>query len=94
MTVLVSQVKQIMANGTMIRAVVCASTGDTLASLTASCAPSEFPPLFSCRKTKSVTFTLSSLSPTARWRSTPVSRTTSILCFCLQELQQIEISIR
>jgi threonine synthase len=35
MTVLISQVKQIIANGTKIRAVVCASTGDTSASLAA-----------------------------------------------------------
>ena len=38
MTVLVSQVKQMIANGANIRAVVCASTGDTSASLAAYCA--------------------------------------------------------
>jgi threonine synthase len=43
MTVLVSQVKQIIANGTKIRAVVCASTGDTSASLAAYCAASGIP---------------------------------------------------
>ena len=43
MTVLVSQVKQIIANGKKIRAVVCASTGDTSASLAAYCAASGIP---------------------------------------------------
>jgi threonine synthase len=43
MTVLVSQVKQIIANGQKIRAVVCASTGDTSASLAAYCAASGIP---------------------------------------------------
>jgi threonine synthase len=43
MTVLVSQVKQIIANGKNIRAVVCASTGDTSASLAAYCAASGIP---------------------------------------------------
>lgn len=38
MTVLVSVVKQIIAEGQPIRAVVCASTGDTSASLAAYCA--------------------------------------------------------
>jgi len=38
MTVLVSMVKQIMANGGDIRAVACASTGDTSAALAAYCA--------------------------------------------------------
>ncbi len=43
MTVLVSQVKQIIAEGKNIRAVVCASTGDTSASLAAYCAASGIP---------------------------------------------------
>jgi threonine synthase len=43
MTVLVSQVKQIVANGMKIRAVVCASTGDTSASLAAYCAAADIP---------------------------------------------------
>jgi threonine synthase len=43
MTVLVSQVKQIIANGQKIRAVVCASTGDTSASLAAYCAAAGIP---------------------------------------------------
>jgi threonine synthase len=43
MTVLVSQVNQIIANGQKIRAVVCASTGDTSASLAAYCAAAEIP---------------------------------------------------
>jgi threonine synthase len=43
MTVLVSQVKQILTNGKKIRAVVCASTGDTSASLAAYCAVAGIP---------------------------------------------------
>jgi threonine synthase len=43
MTVLVSQVKQMIADGKKIRAVVCASTGDTSASLAAYCAAAEIP---------------------------------------------------
>ncbi|MDZ7290414.1 MAG: threonine synthase [candidate division KSB1 bacterium] len=43
MTVLVSQVRQILANGKKIRAVVCASTGDTSASLAAYCAAAGIP---------------------------------------------------
>ncbi|NUQ00652.1 MAG: threonine synthase [Armatimonadetes bacterium] len=38
MTVLVSQVKQMLANGKPLRAVACASTGDTSAALAAYCA--------------------------------------------------------
>ena len=38
MTVLVSAVKQIISNGTEIRALACASTGDTSAALSAYCA--------------------------------------------------------
>jgi threonine synthase len=38
MTVLVSVVKQMMANGTPIRAIACASTGDTSAALACYCA--------------------------------------------------------
>ncbi len=43
MTVLVSVVKQIIANGTPITAVACASTGDTSASLAAYCAAAGLP---------------------------------------------------
>lgn len=43
MTVLISVVKQIMANGTPIKAVACASTGDTSASLAAYCAAAGIP---------------------------------------------------
>ncbi len=43
MTVLVSVVKQIIANGTPIKAVACASTGDTSASLAAYCAAAGIP---------------------------------------------------
>ncbi|RMD96718.1 MAG: threonine synthase, partial [Calditrichaeota bacterium] len=43
MTVLVSQVKQMLARGKSIRAVACASTGDTSASLAAYCAAANIP---------------------------------------------------
>lgn len=43
MTVLVSQVKQMIANGVDIRAVACASTGDTSAALAAYCACADIP---------------------------------------------------
>ena len=43
MTVLVSQVKQIMRAGREIRAVICASTGDTSAALAAYCAAASIP---------------------------------------------------
>jgi len=43
MTVLVSQVKQMIAEGKPIRAVACASTGDTSASLAAYCAAAGIP---------------------------------------------------
>jgi threonine synthase len=43
MTVLVSQVKQMIANGVPIRAVACASTGDTSAALAAYCAAAGVP---------------------------------------------------
>ncbi|MDQ7065193.1 MAG: threonine synthase [candidate division KSB1 bacterium] len=43
MTVLVSQVNQMRANGTPIRAVACASTGDTSAALAAYCAAAGIP---------------------------------------------------
>ena len=43
MTVLVSAVKQIVSDGGNINAVVCASTGDTSASLSAYCAASGIP---------------------------------------------------
>jgi len=43
MTVLVSQVKQMIENGRDLRAVVCASTGDTSASLAAYGAAAEIP---------------------------------------------------
>ncbi len=43
MTVLVSQVRQMIAHGKKIRAVVCASTGDTSASMAAYCAAAEIP---------------------------------------------------
>jgi len=41
MTVLVSQVKQMIADGVPIRAVACASTGDTSAALAAYCAAAD-----------------------------------------------------
>ncbi|MDX9703878.1 MAG: threonine synthase [Candidatus Auribacterota bacterium] len=43
MTVLVSQVKQMIAGGAPIRAVACASTGDTSAALAAYCAAAGIP---------------------------------------------------
>jgi len=43
MTVLVSAVRQMMAEGKEIRAVVCASTGDTSAALSAYCAAADIP---------------------------------------------------
>jgi threonine synthase len=43
MTVLVSQVKQMIAQGVPIRAVACASTGDTSAALAAYCAAAGIP---------------------------------------------------
>jgi threonine synthase len=43
MTVLVSQVKQMIAGGKNIRAVACASTGDTSAALAAYCAAANIP---------------------------------------------------
>ena len=43
MTVLVSQVKQMIADGVGIRAVACASTGDTSAALAAYCAAAGIP---------------------------------------------------
>jgi threonine synthase len=52
MTVLVSQVKQIIANGQKIRAVVCASTGDTSASLAAYCAACGIPAVVLLPKAK------------------------------------------
>lgn len=52
MTVLVSQVKQIIANGKKIRAVVCASTGDTSASLAAYCAAASLPAVVLLPKAK------------------------------------------
>jgi threonine synthase len=52
MTVLVSQVKQMIANGATIRAVVCASTGDTSASLGAYCAAAGIPAVVLLPKNK------------------------------------------
>lgn len=43
MTVLVSTVKQAIANGRPIRAIACASTGDTSAALAAYCASADIP---------------------------------------------------
>ena len=43
MTVLVSMVKQMIANGKNIPAVACASTGDTSAALAAYCAAAGIP---------------------------------------------------
>lgn len=43
MTVLVSQVRQMIARGRRIKAVICASTGDTSAALAAYCAAANIP---------------------------------------------------
>ncbi len=43
MTVLVSQVKQMVRDGKKIKAVICASTGDTSAALAAYCAAAKIP---------------------------------------------------
>ena len=45
MTVLVSSVREIIRRGTDIRAIACASTGDTSAALAAYCAAAEIPAL-------------------------------------------------
>ncbi|MBI2190425.1 MAG: threonine synthase [Planctomycetes bacterium] len=52
MTVLVSQVKQMIAGGRPIRAVACASTGDTSASLAAYCAAAGIPSIVFLPKNK------------------------------------------
>lgn len=52
MTVLVSMVKQMIANGKNIRAVACASTGDTSAALAAYCAVAGIPAIVFLPKDK------------------------------------------
>ncbi len=52
MTVLVSQVKQMIAKGSPIRAVACASTGDTSAALAAYCAAAGIPAIVFLPKNK------------------------------------------
>jgi len=52
MTVLVSQVKQMIAHGVKIRAVACASTGDTSAALAAYCAAAGIPSIVFLPKDK------------------------------------------
>ncbi len=52
MTVLVSQVKQMIADGQPIRAVACASTGDTSAALAAYCAAAGIPAIVFLPKDK------------------------------------------
>jgi threonine synthase len=52
MTVLVSQVKQMIASGVKIRAVACASTGDTSAALAAYCAAAGIPSIVFLPKDK------------------------------------------
>jgi len=52
MTVLVSQVKQMIADGKPIRAVACASTGDTSAALAAYCAAAGIPSIVFLPKNK------------------------------------------
>ncbi|MDP6582970.1 MAG: pyridoxal-phosphate dependent enzyme, partial [Vicinamibacterales bacterium] len=43
MTVLVSAARQMIADGRKIRAIACASTGDTSAALAAYCAAADIP---------------------------------------------------
>jgi threonine synthase len=52
MTVLVSQVKQMIADGREIRAVACASTGDTSAALASYCAAAGIPSIVFLPKNK------------------------------------------
>src|SRR6185436_10649974 len=52
MTVLVSQVKQMIADGVKIRAVACASTGDTSAAVSAYCAAAGIPSIVFLPKDK------------------------------------------
>jgi threonine synthase len=52
MTVLVSMVKQMIAKGKNIRAVACASTGDTSAALAAYCAVADIPAIVFLPKNK------------------------------------------
>jgi len=52
MTVLVSQVKQMIADGVPLRAVACASTGDTSAALAAYCAAAGIPSIVFLPKDK------------------------------------------
>jgi len=52
MTVLVSMVKEMIATGKHIRAVACASTGDTSAALAAYCAAADIPALVLLPKNK------------------------------------------
>lgn len=52
MTVLVSQVKQMIADGAPIKAVACASTGDTSAALAAYCAAAGIPSIVFLPKNK------------------------------------------
>lgn len=52
MTVLVSMVKQMIAEGKNIRAVACASTGDTSAALAAYCAVADIPAIVFLPKNK------------------------------------------
>ena len=52
MTVLVSMVKQMRSEGKNIKAVACASTGDTSASLAAYCAVADIPAIVFLPKNK------------------------------------------
>ena len=66
MTVLVSVVKQMIAHGGGVRAVACASTGDTSAALAAYARPPASPRSSSCRAARSPPRSSCSRSPTAR----------------------------
>ena len=65
MTVLVSVVRQMLADGTSIRAVACASTGDTSASLAAYCAAAGIPAIVILPRGK---VSVAQLAPAARQR--------------------------
>ena len=71
MTVLVSQVKQMISEGAPIKAVACASTGDTSAALATYCAAAGIPSIVLLPRGKiSDARNWSSRFPTARWCST------------------------
>ena len=73
MTVLVSMVKQMRADGQQVPAVACASTGDTSAALAAYCAAADIPAIVFLPKDKVSTSQL--IQPIANWALTLSLRT-------------------